>query len=252
MPSSPRGARSGTGAADRLRRGNRRLVIAILVVTVIAFTAVLYAAASNLFSRTTPRTYVERQVDMLESVVEEKPESEEAWADYALALVAAGQYSKAEKVLDSADKALGGEVVDIVYVRARLAGADGDAEQALELVEKAIGIGVEFRKSELARLADKALLIDERTIKGPILASAYYFQGSLYADKGQWDQAVIAFGNAITEEPSSADALVARGNAYIELGDPAAAHADFERALSMIPDYQPALDGIERAGKDAS
>lgn len=252
MPSSPRAARSGVGAAERLRRGNRRLVIAILAITVIALTAVLYAAAGNVFNRTTPRTYVERQVDMLETVVKEKPESEEAWADYALALVAAGQYSKAEKVLDSADKALGGEVVDIVYVRARLAAADGDPEKALELVEKAIATGVEFRKSEMTRLAEKALLIDERTIKGPILASAYYFQGSLYADKDQWDQAVIAYGDAVKEEPSSADALVARGNAYIELGDPEAARADFDRALSMIPDYQPALDGIERLGKDAS
>jgi tetratricopeptide (TPR) repeat protein len=252
MASSPSATRSNQNEIERLRRGNQRIIVAILVVTVIALTAVVYAVASNLVNRTTPRTYVERQVDMLESVVQEKPESEEAWADYALALVAAGQYSKAEKVLDSADRALGGEVVDIVYVRARLAAADGDPAKALELVEKAIGVGVEFRKAELARLAEKAVFPEENTIKGPILASAYYFQGSLYADTGQWDQALIAFGNAIKEEPSSADALVARGNAYLEVGDEEAARADFERALSMIPDYQPALDGREKAGKDPS
>jgi len=237
---------------DRFRRGNRRLVVAILVIAVLALTGALYAVAGNLFNRTTPRTYVERQVDMLESVVQEKPTSEEAWADYALALVAAGQYSKASTVLDSADETLGGEVVDVIYVRARLAAADGDPEAALELVEKAIKVGVDFRIAELARLAEKGVFLEGQSIKGPILASAYYFQGSLHAEKGQWDQAVTAFGNAVKEEPSSADALVARGNAYIELGDLPAARADFDKALSMIPDYQPALEGLEKAGKDAS
>lgn len=232
----------------RLQRGNRMLVIALLGVVIVMLSAILWALATVLPQRNTPRTFVERQLAMLERVVKEKPRSEEAWADYILALVAAKQYSKAQAVIAAAEKAVGKDVVDILYVRARLAYARGDRGEAEQLVKKAIESGLAFRKKELERLAQQATFPDPRVIKGKVLASAYYFHAQLLAEKKQWQEAVEALTKSLAEEPASADALVFRGNVYLELSETASATADFEQALKYIPGFQPALDGLKKAG----
>lgn len=228
----------------------RVLVVAIFVVLAAMLTLLLWAVAAGVFQRQAPRTFVERQIDMLESVVKEKPKSEEAWADYALALVAAKQYSRADDVLNRAEKATGKNVIDLELVRARLAYARGDEAAALKLTEKAIKDGLEFRLKEMGRLASTGLTPDPTLIKGPILASAYYFQAQLLADREEYDAAIEALNKALVEEPTSADALVMRGNLYIKSSNEASASADFAQALKFIPDYQPALDGLESLGEE--
>ena len=230
---------------------NQALIIAIFVLLVAVFMVVLWAAADGLFQRQAPRSFVERQIDMLETVVLEKPESEEAWADYALALIAAKQYRRAEDVLNRANDAVGDDVADILLVRAHLAQARGDSASALDLTDQAIKGALEFREKELTRMAEQGLTPDATVVKGPILASAYYFRGQLLAEQEKYDEAVEALGRALVEESTSADVLVLRGNLYIELSNEASATADFEKALAFIPDFQPALDGMERLGKDA-
>jgi tetratricopeptide (TPR) repeat protein len=184
---------------------------------------------------------------MLETVVKQKPQSEEAWADYILALVASKQYSRAERVTRQAEKALGTDVIDILYVKARLAASRGETDEALVLIDKAIKAGLEFRKKELERLAQKGTFPDPRVVKGPILASAYYFQAQLYAEGEKWAEAADALTKAIAEEPASADAFVLRGNAYLKMSRVESATADFEQALKFIPGYQPALEGLKKA-----
>lgn len=241
----PRSSKVGGGSL------NRMLVIAIFVVLIAVFLVVLWAAAGGLFQRQAPRSFVERQIDMLESVVQEKPKSEEAWADYGLALIAGKQYSRAESVLDRADKAVGKDVVDVLLVRAHLAQARGDSASALKLTDQAIKGGLEFRSKELARMSAQGLTPDPTVVKGPVLASAYYFRGQLLAEQEKYQEAVEALGRALVEESTSADVLVLRGNLYLKLSNEASATADFEKALAFIPDFQPALDGMERLGKDA-
>ncbi len=241
---------AGMQDIERLRRGNRGLVIAMLVIVVIMLGAVLFALIANLVQRQTPRTLVERQLVTLERVVQEKPTSEEAWADYLLALVAAKQYSKAEATLARAEKTLGTDVVDLLYVRARLAAARGDRQEALALVDEAIAAGLAFRTKELERLAAKGTFIDPHAVKGKVLASAYYLKAQLLAVDGAWQEVVEVLDRALEENPTSADALVLRGNAHLELSETASATADFRRALEFIPDHAPALEGLKKAGAD--
>lgn len=229
----------------------RMLSIAIFAVLILIFTVILWAAATGLFQRQAPRSFVERQIDMLETVVQEKPKSEEAWADYALALIAAKQYSSAESVLDRADKAVGKDIVDIVLVRAHLAEARGDSALALKLTDKAIKNGLEFRAKELKRMSEQGLTPDPTVVKGPILGAAYFFRAQLLAEAGKKQEAVEALDLALAEESTSADALVLRGNLHVDLSNVESATADFERALAFIPGFQPALDGMERLGKDS-
>lgn len=247
----PRFERESAGSGGL--RGNtvRVLLYAIFGVLALIFMVILWAAATGLFQRQTPRSFVERQVDMLESVVKEKPKSEEAWADYALALIAAKQYTTAETVLDRADKAVGKDVVDIVLVRAHLAEARGDAGLALELTDKAIKSGLAFRAKEMRRMAEEGLTPDPNVVKGPILGAAYFFRAQLLAEAGKKQEAVEALDRALAEESTSADALVLRGNLHADLSNVESATADFERALAFIPDFQPAIEGMERLGKEA-
>ena len=227
-------------------RATRVIVISIMLVIISIFTVVLWAVAGGVFQRRAPRTYVERQIDMLAGVVDEKPGSEEAWADYALALIAAEQYSQAKNVLDDAEVFLGDQVIDLIAVRANLALAQGDDDEALELIQAGITAGLEFRASELARLAEQAVYPDPRVVKGAVLAGAYAFEARLYAEQGRWEEAATAYSSALLEEPASADALVARGAVYIEMSSVESATADFERALEFIPGFAPALEGLER------
>jgi tetratricopeptide (TPR) repeat protein len=242
-----RSRHAGIDSLERLKRTNRRLVVTMLITVIGVLLVIAWVLATNFPGRQTPRTFEERQIAMLETVVKQKPQSEEAWADYVLALVAAKQYSKADQVIRQAEKAVGPNVVDIVYVKARLAAARGDADEALALVDKAIKAGLEFRKKELERLAEQGTFPDPRVIKGPILASAYYFQAQLYADEKKWPEAAEALTKALDEEPTSADALVLRGNVYLKMSEVESATADFKQALKFIPGYQPALDGLKEA-----
>ncbi|MBC7265995.1 MAG: tetratricopeptide repeat protein [Anaerosomatales bacterium] len=242
-------SRSAVSRSDleRMKRTNRRLLIVMLVTVIGTLAVVAWVLATNFPGRQTPRTFQERQLVMLETVVKQKPQSEEAWADYILALVAAKQYSKAEQVINQAEKTLGPNVIDILYVKARLSAARGDSDEALALVDKAIKAGLEFRKKELERLAEMGTFPDPKVIKGPVLASAYYFQAQLYADKRMWEEAVESLTKSLEEEPASADALVMRGNAYLEMGKAESATADFEKALKFIPGYAPAVEGLKKA-----
>ena len=52
----------------------------------------------------------------------------------------------------------------------------------------------------------------------------------------------------LKEQPTAADVLVKRGTTKVEVGDEKGAEADFRAALKFIPDYQPALDGLEQIG----
>lgn len=243
-------ARGGT-SSSRSAVVTRVLVIAIFVVLGAILTLLLWAVASGVFQRQAPRTFVERQVDMLESVVKEKPKSEEAWADYALALVAAKQYTRAESVLNRADKAVGKNVIDLELARAHLAYARGDKAAALKSTEMALKDGLEFRAKEMQRLASTGLTPDPTLIKGPILASAYYFHAQLLAERKDFVGAVEDLDRALAEESTSADALVMRGNLHIELSNEASAAVDFTQALEFIPNYQPAVEGMARLGEEA-
>ncbi|MDA3936572.1 MAG: hypothetical protein PF636_06885 [Actinomycetota bacterium] len=249
MPDSRQRSSEPSSSQTGQDRPTRIIVISIMLVIISIFTVVLWAVAGGVFQRLAPRTFVERQIDMLEGVVAEKPGSEEAWADYALSLIAAKQYSRADSVLDDAEVVLGDQVIDIIAVRAHLASVRGDDGQALELIQNAITAGLEFRASELARLAEQSVYPDPQTIKGPVLAGAYAFEARLLAAQGLWAEAETAYSGALEEEPASADALVARGAVYIEMSSVESATADFQRALEFIPGFAPALEGLERIEK---
>jgi tetratricopeptide (TPR) repeat protein len=63
-----------------------------------------------------------------------------------------------------------------------------------------------------------------------------------------YPDAVKAFDAYLKVSPTDSDLLVQRGLLKAQLGDKKGAAADFRAALTYIPDYQPALDGLKQIG----
>jgi lipoprotein NlpI len=78
-------------------------------------------------------------------------------------------------------------------------------------------------------------LIDTRRLQGRDLAQALYQRGAGHAAKGQYDDAVRDFTQALKFAPDASDALYNRGGAYAKLGRWNDALADFNAVLKIAP-----------------
>ena len=69
-----------------------------------------------------------------------------------------------------------------------------------------------------------------------------------YANKGDFRRAIEDFDAAIKLSPDDVDQYVARGAANEELGNEAAARADYRKALEIDPDNEDAQEALSRLG----
>lgn len=237
------------------RRGDQVIQwmwLAILAVIVLIVTAVLWIVVTGIMDPPAPRSYHERQLDLLETVVKEKPTVPRAWADYARAFIAAKQYSRAERVLDKGDRAVGEETPELTVERARLAVHTGETEEALKLLAHALKVTKAKRAKEIAEMTKKGVTVDPRIVHSEEMAAAAEMQGDMLASEERWAEAVESYGVAIFEKPENVDYLVKRGAVYIQMDEPKKAKADFEAALVYVPDYQPAVAGLARLEKGST
>ncbi|MDO8963221.1 MAG: tetratricopeptide repeat protein [Coriobacteriia bacterium] len=242
----------GMTSTGWMRSGDKvatALVYGIFGIVVLILTLVLWVVFNGLMNPTTPRSYHERQIKLLEEVVVQKPKVAAAWADLARALIVAKQYNSAASVLDRGDKALGKDAPELALERARLALVRGQADEALRLADKALKVTSAFRERQMAKFAEKAVTVDPRTIQADVMAEAAEMKGSLLAAKKSWTDAEKAYSIAIYEKPGSADYLVTRASVYIELREYDKARADADKALAMIPGFEPALTVLKRIDK---
>jgi hypothetical protein len=77
----------------------------------------------------------------------------------------------------------------------------------------------------------------ERAILDNPSAGNYEELGLLYLDNGDYARARGSYDKAIAQRTDSVDPFYRRGVAEIELGDPAAAVPDIERAVAADPNY---------------
>jgi lipoprotein NlpI len=78
-------------------------------------------------------------------------------------------------------------------------------------------------------------LIDTRLLQGRELAQALYQRGTGHAAKGEYQDAVRDYTQALKFAPNSSDALYNRGGAYSKLGRWDDALADFDALLEIVP-----------------
>jgi tetratricopeptide (TPR) repeat protein len=69
------------------------------------------------------------------------------------------------------------------------------------------------------------------------------------AGQGKVAEAIVAYSFALERNPQMSDVLAARGDLYARSGKPEDAERDYRKALTMLPDFAPAIDGLKRLGK---
>lgn len=232
-------ARAQRRAGDK---GMRVLIYAIAVALVLVFAGAAYIATQVLGVSKAPRTAVERNILMLQSVVQEKPTSSKAWGDYVKSLIEARQFARAESALDEA-RAVVGTTTAVQVEQVRLLQARGRTRQALDLAEDVVVVARAEKKTKL----DSAMAAG---ITGgfnfPDLVNILVMRGDLLVGEKRYDEAVKSYTEALEEDSTMADVRVSRAEAYLAAGDAEAARKDFETALEMLPDYEPALEGLEK------
>lgn len=223
---------------DRTREVVFWLGFAVFSIVVLILVGVIYAliTARNIESAP-PRTMAERQLRTVKAALVQNSANEELWGDYVFALVESGQYSVAERAIADADKALKGRKAEVTVEEARLAWRRGDLKAALKLADKALAQGKKERDAKVKEYEKKG--VRQEPPPGARL-EALLILGEIYEQQKDWDRLVKAYSEALELDPTMSDVLLARGEAYAELGNTKAAKADFEQALTFIPDWEPA------------
>ncbi len=75
---------------------------------------------------------------------------------------------------------------------------------------------------------------------------AHYYLGLALSGDRRYEEAVEALTVALDLDPTHLQAHVARGDAFLKLGDTGEAMAEYYRAIKLRPEFPPALDGIAR------
>jgi tetratricopeptide (TPR) repeat protein len=89
---------------------------------------------------------------------------------------------------------------------------------------------------------------DEAIALDPAFAVAYALRGDAYKNKGEFDHAIVDFTKAIKLNPELVLAYNNRGHTYEMKGDKEQAIADFRKVLAIDPSQQQAIAVLKRLG----
>ena len=85
---------------------------------------------------------------------------------------------------------------------------------------------------------DRAIADFDQAIElQPDVAGAYYNRGNAYYYKGEYDRAIADYDQAVELQPDFAMAYYSRGNAYADTGDYDRAITNYDQAIELQPDY---------------
>jgi len=195
-----------------------------------------------------PRTAAERDLNSLTAQVQTGKASIRTYAQYIDTLIQAGQLVKAQSALDQSLQTAKTDRSYLLAEQAQLYLANKDYQGAVTAADKAI---VEAQK-ELKAYKDANVAANRLPDAGAQMPTSYATAALAKADSlmqtKDYAAAVKAFDAYLTQEPTDADILVLRAQAKANAGDKTGAAADYRSALTYIPDYQPALDGLKQIG----
>jgi tetratricopeptide (TPR) repeat protein len=221
----------------------------VAVGLVVVFVAtVVGALATGVISSTGPRTRAEKEVAVSGAAVLQGSTDPAVWGDYISSLIASGQYSRATDVIAQGKASIDDSATaELTLGEARLASAQGDFKQAIDLADKAM--------KRLETVHNSSLAAGGLVAKGAVvvgLPDNYYaatlLKAYAYRDMSSWGEAIKQFDIYIAHEAGAADILVDRANVKIKAGDKEGAEKDFRTALKYIPDSTEALAGLESIG----
>lgn len=221
----------------------RWLIFAILAVLILVLTGIAYLLYTGAMADRMPRTLVEMQLKDNELEYQAAPGDAEVVAAYARSLIEAERYSRARSVIAAFESIESTSPnAPVIVEKARLESKTGSAEEALAILDEAIEAAAAQRDAKEKELQNKGIFVRP---PAPALVDAALLKSEILSGQGDLTAAIEVLTAALEENPTMADVLVWRGDLYASSGDAASARADYERALTMIPDYGPALSGLQ-------
>jgi tetratricopeptide (TPR) repeat protein len=230
-------AASGTAFDDPVVR--RLAWLAGLLV--VAFLATIVSALFfGVLNPPAPRTALERELSVARARVEstDTTATGQDWYDYSVALIAAKQYSKAERIIKQGTDG-GFEDPTKQYfalAQTRLDIAQKDYEAALTHSKEGM-TGLEKRYQE-----------EQERFKATQQASDFYALGltgnydefrllraEAFESLKRYDEAIAELDGYLTNQARAADILVWRGDLKVKAGDKQGAVADYENASMYMP-----------------
>jgi tetratricopeptide (TPR) repeat protein len=227
----------------------RWLLLAVIGVIVLwvagMFSAVLFGV---LAPPKAPRTAAERDLVLLRQQVQSGTANTRTWAQYIDVLVTAGQLSKARESIGLALPQAKADKSFILAEQARLYLVEKDYPDAVHSADEAVAQAeAEYQAQAKANAA-------RQITAGAQLPSSWDLalltKARALTSSGDNANAVKAYNSYLEKNKTDADIIVRRGDAKAALGDTAGAGTDYRTALKFIPDFKPALDGLDRIGAD--
>ena len=218
----------------------RRLAWVGAVMLVAFLATVASALFFGVLNPPAPRTAVERDLALAEGRIEsaETTLTPQDWYQYTTALVASEQYTKAERMIQTARD--GGfedprkQYLGIAQVRLDLAREDW--ERALEHADAAMKALEDQRaldQTEFEATQKASSLVSEGL--GENYDILRLNRAEALQELGRLDEAIATLDDYIEVNPRAADILVWRGDLKVETGDTAGAVEDYEAASVFQP-----------------
>jgi tetratricopeptide (TPR) repeat protein len=200
-----------------------------------------------------PRTAVERDLSIAQAKIEsnEASATPEDWYNYATGLIATEQYSKAQRILDTARA---NEIEDPTkqYL--------GLAQVRLDLARKEYERAIEHA-DEAMRALETQYAIEKERFEATQQGSAMLAEGlagnydrlrlskaEALEELGRFDEAIVDLNGYLENNERAADILVWRGDLKARTGDTSGAIADYEAASTFMPGDEALVAKLEKLG----
>jgi tetratricopeptide (TPR) repeat protein len=185
-----------------------------------------------------PRTAVEQRLMVNRSEVEAGSQDPVVWSHYIEALIADGQYGRAETMID---RALAAKYEDPTkqyfgLARARLDLARRRYAEAIKDADAAMASLTEMRDKAVAqfRLDGSPSAMSTGDL-GDVYYALLQVKAQALEESGRGPEAIDVLDSYLTSRPRDADILVWRGDLEAAAGDYAAAVADYKEASRYMP-----------------
>jgi tetratricopeptide (TPR) repeat protein len=229
----------------------RWLLIGIFVAVTAILALVVFSLVSGLFATQAPRTAIEARLVTLKDAAEGAPGSGSAQRDYIEALVVSGQHGAARDHIDLMKEQLDGFETTYIYLGELSLLYDlEDYEGVLETAQEGYDYEIEQQEAWVEEQTAAGRDVVTTILPQSNAISILVYQARASGAMGDTAAGVEYLTRALELEPTAADLLVLRGQGYAELGDTAAARADFEQALVFVPDFEPALEALGSLGSE--
>ncbi|MDO8885931.1 tetratricopeptide repeat protein [Candidatus Oleimmundimicrobium sp.] len=192
----------------------------IIVLTALTLVFACFVVKLAFFKKEVPRTYVERNLLMYKSQIENDPTDAVAYVNLGQTYFEIDQEDKAIKEFEKAIS-LDSKYAEPHYFLAVIYERKGETSKSIKELKKTVELS-------------------------PSHDFAYFLLGKIYLEQNNPKEAINVLEKCVELNPVSANAHYSLGLAYEKVGKKDLAIREYEEALKYVPDYDDAKKAIER------